>query len=69
MNSTLKITSKFKTGEITNESILGFFLFQYLPEQIKLDDELESLRIECIATLAREKSSIRGLFNEVLALS
>jgi hypothetical protein len=34
-----------------------------------LDDELESLRIKAIATLAKEKASIKGLFQECLALS
>jgi hypothetical protein len=40
-----------------------------LPEQLKLDEELERLRINCISDLVREKSSIRGLYNEVLAKS
>ncbi len=42
---------------------------QYLPKQLKLDDELKRLRIDCIADLVREKASIRGLYNEVLAMS
>ena len=65
----MRSTSTFQSTQIANETILGFFLSQYLQEQLKLDDELERLRIDCIADLAREKASIRGLYNEVLAQS
>ncbi len=32
-----------------------------------LDDELERLKISCIAGLSREKASIKGLFRECLS--
>jgi hypothetical protein len=67
--STMRSTGSYRSDQIANETILGFFLSQYLPEQVRLDDELERLRIECIADLVREKASIRGLYNEVLAKS
>jgi len=65
----MRSTGSFRSDQIANETILGFFLSQYLPEQVRLDDELERLRIDCIAYLVREKASIRGLYNEVLAKS
>ena len=65
----MRSTGTYKSDQIANQTILGFFLSQYMPEQLKLDDELERLRIDCIADLVREKASIRGLYNEVLAKS
>jgi len=65
----MRSTGSYRSDQIANETILGFFLSQYLPEQVRLDDELERLRIDCIADLVREKASIRGLYNEVLAKS
>lgn len=39
------------------------FTQTYIPEQIFLDEELESLRIDLIADLAREKASLMALVN------
>ena len=54
---------------MTSEAIIGFFFQTYVPEQILLDDELERLRIECIANLCKEKASILGLYQQCLGLT
>ena len=46
-------TGDYKCSYITTEAIIGFFFNSYIPELILLDDELESLRIKAIASLAR----------------
>ena len=66
MRQTMSETSEFKTFSISRHAVLSFFLDTYIPEQLRLDDELERSRIECIADLAREKDPLIAVYREMI---
>jgi hypothetical protein len=47
--------------------MFGSFIHVYIPEQLRVDDEIERARIELISVLAAEKTSLRTLFNYLLS--